>query len=428
MKQDKSTQLWNEAQQVLPGGVNSPVRAFKGVGGTPFFACCGNGAHITDADDNVLIDYVLSWGPLAAGHAHPQVVTAVKEAVDNGFGFGIPTEKETLLAKKVMKHYPGIEQIRFVNSGTEATMSAIRLARGYTKRDMIVKIEGCYHGHVDSLLAQAGSGVVTLGLPDCPGIPASVTNTTLVVPYNDLDAINEVFNRYGANIACIIIEPVAGNMGVIPPEPGYLEGLRSVTKKHGALLIFDEVMSGFRVSLGGAQQHYGIAPDITALGKVIGGGMPVGAYGGSRDIMQHLAPVGPVYQAGTLSGNPVAMTAGMATIEVIEQPGVFEGMVARMTRLNHELGVIMNKAGIPVCQTQVGTMACMFFTDGPVRNFAEAKRSDTSRYAKWFHAMLNNGVYLAPSQFEASFISSAHSDEIIDRTLAAAQNAVTQLK
>lgn len=427
MKRDKSTQLWNEAQQVLPGGVNSPVRAFKGVGGAPFFACSGSGACITDADGNVLIDYVLSWGPLAAGHAHPQVVAAVKEVIDSGFGFGIPTEKETLLAKKVMRHYPGMDQIRFVNSGTEATMSAIRLARGYTKRDMIVKIEGCYHGHVDSLLASAGSGVVTLGLPDCPGIPASVTNTTLVVPYNDLDAINEVFGRYGADIACIIVEPVAGNMGVIPPEPGYLEGLRAVTKERGALLIFDEVMSGFRVSLGGAQQHYGITPDITALGKVIGGGMPVGAYGGSRDIMQHLAPVGPVYQAGTLSGNPVAMTAGMATIGVIEQPGVFEGMVAAMTRLNRELGGIMREAGIPVCQTQVGTMACMFFTQGPVRNFTEAKHSDTSRYAKWFHAMLDNGVYLAPSQFEAGFISSAHSETVIDQTLDAARKAVTLL-
>ena len=427
MKQDNSTQLWNEAQQVLPGGVNSPVRAFKGVGGTPFFACSGSGAQITDADGNVLIDYVLSWGPLAAGHAHPQVVAAVKEAVDKGFGFGIPTEKETLLAHKVMKHYPGIDQMRFVNSGTEATMSAIRLARGFTGRDLVVKVDGCYHGHVDSLLASAGSGVATLGLPDCPGIPAAITNTTLVVPYNDLDAVREVFARYGEDIACIIIEPVAGNMGVIPPEPGYLEGLRSVTKEHGALLVFDEVMSGFRVSLGGAQQHYGITPDITALGKVIGGGMPVGAYGGRRDIMQHLAPVGPVYQAGTLSGNPVAMTAGLATIGVIEQPGVFEGMVAAMTRLNRELGGIMREASIPVCQTQVGTMACMFFAEGPVRNFAEAKHSNTSRYAKWFHAMLDNGVYLAPSQFEAAFISSTHSNEIIDRTLEAAQNAVKLL-
>jgi glutamate-1-semialdehyde 2,1-aminomutase len=427
MKQDKSTQLWNEAQRVFPGGVNSPVRAFKGVGGAPFFACSGSGAHITDADGNVLIDYVLSWGPLAAGHAHSQVVAAVKEAVEDGFGFGIPTEKETLLAHKVMKHYPGIEQMRFVNSGTEATMSAIRLARGFTGRDLVVKVEGCYHGHVDSLLASAGSGVATLGLPDCPGIPAAITNTTLVVPYNDLDAVREVFARYGEDIACIIIEPVAGNMGVVPPEPGYLQGLRAITQAQGALLVFDEVMSGFRVSLGGAQQHYGITPDITALGKVIGGGMPVGAYGGRRDIMQHLAPVGPVYQAGTLSGNPVAMTAGLATIGVIEQPGVFEDMVATMTQLNRELGGIMREAGIPVFQTQVGTMACMFFTEGPVRNFAEAKHSDTSRYAKWFHAMLDNGVYLAPSQFEAAFISSVHSNEIIDRTLDAARNAVKLL-
>jgi glutamate-1-semialdehyde 2,1-aminomutase len=355
------------------------------------------------------------------------VVAAVKDAVEKGFGYGIPTEKETLLARKVMQHYPSIEMIRFVNSGTEATMSAIRLARGFTGRDLVVKIEGCYHGHVDSLLASAGSGVVTLGLPDCPGIPAAITNTTLVVPYNDLDAVKEVFARYGENIACIIIEPVAGNMGVVLPEPGYLEGLRAVTREHGALLVFDEVMSGFRAALGGAQSHYGIMPDITALGKVIGGGMPVGAYGGRREIMQHLAPLGPVYQAGTLSGNPVAMTAGLATIEVIETPGVFEGMVANMTRLNRELGALMREAGIPVFQTQVGTMACMFFTGEPVRNFAEAKRSDTSRYAKWFHAMVDNGVYLAPSQFEAAFISCTHTDDIINKTLDAARKSLQAL-
>ncbi len=427
MKQNKSTQLWNEAQQIFPGGVNSPVRAFKGVGGSPFFVCSGSGPCITDADGNTLIDYVLSWGPLAAGHAHPQVVAAVKDAVEKGFGYGIPTEKETMLARKVMQHYPSMEMIRFVNSGTEATMSAIRLARGFTGRDLVVKVEGCYHGHVDSLLASAGSGVVTLGLPDCPGIPAAIANTTLVVPYNDLDAIKEVFARYGEDIACVIIEPVAGNMGVVLPEPGYLEGLRTVTRKHGALLVFDEVMSGFRASLGGAQSHYSVTPDLTTLGKVIGGGMPVGAYGGRKDIMQHLAPLGPVYQAGTLSGNPVAMTAGLATIEVIEKPGVFEGMVANMTRLNRELGFIMNDAGIPVFQTQVGTMACMFFTEGPVRNFAEAKHSDTARYAKWFHAMADNGVYLAPSQFEAAFISCTHTDDIINKTLDAAQISLKAL-
>lgn len=427
MNQDNSNKLWNEAQQVFPGGVNSPVRAFKGVGGMPFFVCSGSGPCITDADGNTLIDYVLSWGPLAAGHAHPQVVAAVKDAVEKGFGYGIPTEKETLLARKVMQHYPSIEMIRFVNSGTEATMSAIRLARGFTGRDLVVKIEGCYHGHVDSLLASAGSGVVTLGLPDCPGIPAAITNTTLVVPYNDLDAVKEVFARYGEDIACIIIEPVAGNMGVVLPEPGYLEGLRTVTREHGALLVFDEVMSGFRAELGGAQSHYNITPDITALGKVIGGGMPVGAYGGRREIMQHLAPLGPVYQAGTLSGNPVAMTAGLATIEVIEKPGVFECMVANMTRLNRELGALMREAGIPVFQTQVGTMACMFFTGEPVRNFAEAKRSDTNRYAKWFHAMVDNGVYLAPSQFEAAFISCTHTDDIINKTLDAARKSLQAL-
>ena len=427
MKQDNSLQLWEQANQVLAGGVNSPVRAFKGVGGTPFFACSGNGPYVIDADGNQLVDYVLSWGPLVAGHAHPQVVAAVEEAIKKGFGFGIPTEKETLLAKKIMKHYPSIDMIRFVNSGTEATMSAIRLARGYTQRDMVVKIEGCYHGHVDSLLASAGSGVATLALPDCPGIPAAIANTTLVVPYNDLDAVRETFSHYGDDIACLIIEPVAGNMGVIPPEPGYLEGLRAITQENNTLLIFDEVMSGFRVSLGGAQQRYAVAPDITTLGKVIGGGMPVGVYGGKKEIMEHLAPLGPVYQAGTLSGNPVAMTAGMATIEVIEQPGVFESMVTAMTQLNRELGAIMKAASIPVYQTQVGTMSCLFFTEGPVSNFKEAKASDTARYATWFHAMLDNGVYLAPSQFEAAFISCAHSEGVIDHTLEAARRAVKQI-
>ena len=428
MRQGISMHLWEEAQQVFPGGVNSPVRAFKGVGGAPFFARSGNGPYITDVDGNELVDYVLSWGPLVAGHAHPQVVAAVKEAVEQGLGFGVPTEIETRLAKKIMSHYPAIDQLRFVNSGTEAVMSAIRLARGYTRRDLIVKIEGCYHGHVDSLLAQAGSGVATFGLPDSPGVPAAVTETTLVVPYNDLEAVQEAFTRHGDAIACVIIEPVAGNMGVIPPEPGYLEGLRALTQEHGALLLFDEVMSGFRVALGGAQQHYGVAPDITALGKVIGGGLPVGAYGGSRAIMEHLAPAGPVYQAGTLSGNPVAMTAGLATIEVIEQPGVFGTMVARMTWLNSELGVIMYGAGIPVSRNQAGTMAAMFFTDGPVRNFTDAKRSDAKRYAAWFHAMLDNGVYLAPSQFEAAFISGAHNDAAIERTLDAARTAARAIQ
>ena len=427
MIRENSNRLWEEAQQVLPGGVNSPVRAFKGVGGAPFFVRSGSGPYLTDADGNKLIDYVLSWGPLAAGHAHPAVVAAVKDAVEKGFGFGIPTEIETQLAHKIIRHYPSIEQIRFVNSGTEATMSAIRLARGYTDRDIVVKVEGCYHGHVDSLLAEAGSGVATFGLPDSPGVPAAVTESTVIVPYNDLDAINEVFARHGDNIACVIIEPVPGNMGVITPEPGYLEGLRSLTREHHALLLFDEVMSGFRVALGGAQEQYHVTPDITALGKVIGGGLPVGAYGGRQEIMAHLAPAGPVYQAGTLSGNPVAMSAGLATIEVIEAPGVFAQMVARLTQLNRELGAIMSEAGIPVYQNQAGAMAALFFTDIPVRNFKDAKSSDTKRYAAWFHAMLDNGVYLAPSQFEAGFISCAHDDDVIAHTLDAARIAVRTL-
>jgi glutamate-1-semialdehyde 2,1-aminomutase len=320
-----------------------------------------------------------------------------------------------------------MERLRFVNSGTEATMSALRLARGYTGRDLVVKFEGCYHGHVDSLLAQAGSGVATLALPESPGIPDAVTGTTLVAPYNDAAALTELFRQRGEEIACVIIEPVAGNMGVVPPEPGYLESLRALTQQHGALLIFDEVMTGFRVSLGGAQQRYGVAPDITALGKVVGGGMPVGAYGGPMTIMDHLAPTGPVYQAGTLSGNPVAMTAGLATLTALEAPGLFEGMEARLTRLNEAIGGMAREQRIPVYQTQAGTMSCLFFSEKPVRNFAEARECDTARYAKWFRAMLENGVYLAPSQFEAAFISAAHDDAVIDRTIEAAKKAMTTL-
>lgn len=427
MKREYSDRLWQEAQQLFPGGVNSPVRAFKGVSGTPFFVREGKGAYITDADGNTLIDYVLSWGPLALGHARPEVVAAVQQAAERGFGFGIPTEQESRLACKIMQHYPGMEQLRFVNSGTEATMSAIRLARGYTGRDLIIKAEGCYHGHGDSLLAKAGSGVATLALPESPGIPASVTAASIVVPYNDLEAAQAAFEGYGDQIACLIIEPVAGNMGVALSEAGYLEGLRTFTQRYGALLIFDEVMTGFRVALGGAQSHYAVAPDLTTLGKVIGGGLPVGAYGGSGEIMQHLAPAGPVYQAGTLSGNPIAMTAGLATLEILEQPGVFEGMAGNMTRLNVELGGMMKHAGIPVFQTQAGSMSCLFFQEGPVRNFSEAKKSDVKRYAAWFHALLEEGVYMAPSQFEAAFISAAHDGAVIDRTLEAFERALKKM-
>lgn len=427
MKRERSEQLWREALETLPGGVNSPVRAFKAVGGAPFFAASGLGARITDVDGNTLIDYVLSWGPLALGHAHPDVVEAVRQAVGRGFGYGIPTELETLLARKILQHYPGMDRLRFVNSGTEATMSAIRLARGYTGRDLVVKCDGCYHGHVDSLLARAGSGVATLALPEGPGVPDAITGTTLVAPYNDAAYMADLFARRGEEIACVIVEPVAGNMGVVPPAPDYLETLRALTVAHGALLIFDEVMTGFRAALGGAQQRYGVAPDLTALGKVIGGGMPVGAYGGAKTIMDHLAPTGPVYQAGTLSGNPVAMTAGLATLTELEAPGLFETMEARLTRLNEALGAVARERGVPVYQTQVGTMSCLFFSEQPVRNFAEAKACDTGRYAAWFRAMLENGVYVAPSQFEAAFISAAHDDDVIDQTIEAARNAITAL-
>lgn len=428
MKRSISDKLWQEANKVLVGGVNSPVRAFKGVGGAPFFAASGHGPYLTDADGNEIIDYVLSWGPLVLGHAHPHVVEAVTKALEKGASFGIPTEAEIRLAERIIKHYPSIEKVRLVNSGTEATMSAVRLARGYTKRDLVVKIEGCYHGHVDSLLVKAGSGLATFGVPTSPGIPASFAQCTLTVPFNDLEGARALFDAHGDKIACLIIEPVAGNAGVILPQPGYLEGLRALTKQHGALLILDEVMTGFRVAMGGAQQRYGIKPDLTTLGKVIGGGLPVGAYGGPAEIMDHLSPVGPVYQAGTLSGNPLATAAGLATLEVLERPGVFESIEDKMTHLGKGLGEIAREAGIPVCQTQVGSMACLFFHEGAIRNYAEAAKSDAQRYARFFHAMLNSGVYFAPSQFEACFMSSAHTADEIDRTLSAARGAFRNLK
>jgi len=388
MRRNVSNQLWREANRVLVGGVNSPVRAFKGVGGDPFFVKSGKGAVITDADGNELVDYVLSWGPLVLGHAHPEVVEAVTKALEHGSSFGIPTEAEIRLAEKVIEHVPSIERLRLVNSGTEATMSALRLARGHTGRDLVVKMEGCYHGHVDSLLVKAGSGLTTLGTPTSPGIPAAHAASTLTIPYNDLDAARAVFSEHGANIACLIVEPVAGNMGVVLPEPGYLEGLRAITAEHGALLIFDEVMTGFRVALGGAQERYDITPDLTTLGKVIGGGLPVGAYGGPAGIMDRLSPVGPVYQAGTLSGNPLATAAGLATLSVLERPGVVESIERKLAMLCDGLGEIAEEAGVPVCQTRAGSMACMFFHDGPVRNYAEATASDTQRYARFFWGML----------------------------------------
>ncbi len=427
MKRDTSNSLWRQANRTLVGGVNSPVRAFKGVGGDPFFVTSGKGATITDADGNELIDYVLSWGPLVLGHAHPAVVEAVCKAMERGASFGIPTEAEIILAEKIAALVPGIEKVRLVNSGTEATMSAIRLARGCTGRDLVVKVEGCYHGHVDSLLVAAGSGLTTLGTPTSPGIPEAHAACTLTMPYNDLEATEAVFNEHGENIACIIVEPVAGNMGVIPPEPGYLEGLRAITKKHGALLIFDEVMSGFRVALGGAQERYGVTPDLTTLGKVIGGGLPVGAYGGPAELMDQLSPVGPVYQAGTLSGNPLATAAGIATLDVLTAPGVFESIEKKHRQLGEGLGEIAAESGIPVYRTQVGSMACLFFNENAVTNYAQATASDTERYAKFFWGMLERGIYFAPSQYEAAFMSNAHGEGDIARTLEAAKAVFAEL-
>ena len=428
MKRDTSAALWREAQKCLAGGVNSPVRAFNAVGGEPFFAASGSGPCIQDVDGNEYIDYVLSWGPLVMGHAHPAVVDAVRHALERGASFGISTEAEIRLAERIIKHVPSIECIRFVNSGTEAVMSAIRLARGFVGADIAVKVAGCYHGHMDGLLVRAGSGLTTFGQPDSLGVPEAYSQCTLVLPYNDIEASREVFDTCGEDIACLVVEPVPGNMGVVLPEPGYLEALRDLTKRSGALLIFDEVMSGFRVTIGGAQARYGVKPDLTCLGKVIGGGLPVGAYGGPAEIMDMLAPQGPVYQAGTLSGNPLAMAAGLATLEALEHPGVFETIEQSMTALCNGLGECAKQAGIPVYQTKAGSMACMFFNETPVRNYEEATASNTERYAAFFRGMLERGVYFAPSQFEACFMSLAHTAAEIDKTLEAARKTFAEFK
>ncbi len=417
---ERSAALLQEAQQIIPGGVSSPVRAYRAVGGRPPFIERGQGPYLYDVDGNRYIDYVLSWGPLILGHAHPAVVEALCQAAARGTSYGAPTQLETELAQEIIALMPAIEMVRFVNSGTEATMSALRLARAYTGREKIIKFEGCYHGHGDALLVQAGSGVATLGLPDSPGVPKGTVADTIVLPYNDPQAVTEVFDAMGGEIAAVIIEPVAGNMGVVPPRPGYLQTLRRLTRNAGALLILDEVMTGFRVDLGGAQGLYGIEPDLTTLGKVIGGGLPVGAYAGKREIMEQVAPAGPMYQAGTLSGNPLAMTAGLVTLRELQKPDVFAQMVRRTERLCQEIGQAAERAGVPIYQTQVGTMFAAFFTDKPVHDYASAKKSDTERFARYFGGMLDKGVYLAPSQFEAGFMSSAHDDGVIDETIAAA--------
>ena len=417
-----------QAQRHIPGGVNSPVRAFKGVGGDPVFIDNASGAWVFDPEGNRYIDYVGSWGPMILGHAHPQVIAAVSETVVKGLSFGAPTELETRMADKVCELVPSMELVRMVSSGTEATMSAIRLARGYTGRDKIVKFEGCYHGHSDSLLVKAGSGALTLGEPSSPGVPAALAEHTVTLRYNDLQQAQDALRDIGGQIACIIVEPVAGNMNCIPPVDGFLQGLRELCDRHGSLLIFDEVMTGFRVALGGAQALYGVKPDLTTLGKVIGGGMPVGAFGGARAIMQRIAPLGPVYQAGTLSGNPVAMSAGLTTLELISQPGFFETLGANTAKLVQGLTEKAAAAGVPLTSNQVGGMFGLFFTDNAkVTSFEQATACNQDQFRVFFHAMLQRGVYLAPSAFEAGFVSMAHSDKDIEDTIEAAGEAFSEL-
>lgn len=422
--QEQSQLLYEEAQKVIPGGVNSPVRAFNGVGGTPVFFQRGEGAYVYDVDDQQYIDYVGSWGPLILGHNDKEVIEQVKAAIDQGLTFGAPTELEVKMAEKISELMPSIEQVRMVSSGTEATMSAIRLARGYTQRDLIVKFEGCYHGHADSLLVKAGSGALTLGVPSSPGIPADVSKYTITLPYNDIAAVEACFKEHGDHIACVIVEPVAGNMNCIPPIPGFLEALREQCTAFGSVLIFDEVMTGFRVALGGAQAYYNITPDMTTLGKVVGGGMPVGAFGGRKEIMQHLAPAGPVYQAGTLSGNPVAMAAGLATLKKVSAPGFHESLDAKTKQLVNGLADAAREQGVALSVNQVGGMFGFFFTEEThITQFSQATACDIDRFKRFYRAMLERGIYLAPSAFEAGFMSQAHTEEDIEKTLAAAREA-----
>jgi glutamate-1-semialdehyde 2,1-aminomutase len=417
----RSHDLFQSACEHIPGGVNSPVRAFKGVGGDPVFFTRGEGPWLYDADDKRYIDYVASWGPMIAGHAHPAAISAVQDMAANGLGFGAPTEIETRMAEKLCSLVPSMELVRMVNSGTEATMSAIRLARGFTGRDRIVKFEGCYHGHSDALLVKAGSGTLTLGVPTSPGVPAAVAADTITLTYNDLDDVQQAFESVGSEIACIIVEPVAGNMNCIPPEPGFLEGLRALCDSHGSVLIFDEVMTGFRVARGGAQAHFGVTPDLTTLGKVIGGGLPVGAFGGRRDIMEKIAPLGPVYQAGTLSGNPISLAAGLATLELTAADGFHAQLDRAAKRLTSGLQTHADAAGIPFTTNQVGGMfGCFFSSDSPVSRFEQVTRCDMDRFQRFYHGMLEAGVYLAPSAYEAGFVSSAHTDAVIDATLESA--------
>ena len=423
----KSHDLFEAAQKHIPGGVNSPVRAFKSVGGDPVFFKQAKGPYLIDEDDKQYIDYVGSWGPAILGHAHPEVIKVVQEKAEHGLSFGAPTKIETTMADLVCKLIPSMDMVRMVSSGTEATMTAIRLARGFTGRDKIVKFEGCYHGHSDSLLVKAGSGALTLGVPSSPGVPESLAELTLTLTHNDSDEVRKVFAEIGDQIACIIVEPVAGNMNCIPPEDGFLETLREVCDESGAVLIFDEVMCGFRVGLDGAQGRYNVTPDLTTFGKVIGGGMPVGSFGGKREIMQHIAPLGPVYQAGTLSGNPIAMAAGLKTLELISKPGFFEALEAKTKRLVTGLQAAADELGVPFTTNQVGGMFGYFFTEEKnVSRFAQVAKGDMERFRTFYHGMLQEGVYLAPSAFEAGFVSAAHTDADIDNTIAAAKRVMAK--
>lgn len=425
----RSDELFERAKRFIPGGVNSPVRAFRGVGGTPRFIARASGCRMWDVDGNELIDYIGSWGPMIVGHAHPEVIAAVADALGRGTSYGAPTGLEVELAETIAQAVPSMEMLRLTSSGTEATMSAIRVARGYTERRKLIKFEGCYHGHADSLLVKAGSGVATLGLPDSPGVTPGAVADTLVARFNDLSSVEAIFDSADGDVACVIVEPVAGNMGTVPPAPGFLEGLRALCSKHGAILIFDEVMTGFRVARGGAQERYAVTPDMTCLGKIIGGGLPVGAYGGRRDIMERVAPVGPIYQAGTLSGNPLAVTAGLATLRLLESGNVYDALESTSAEIAAGMTDLAAAAGVATVTNRVGSMFTTFFHDGPaVEDWDTASKSDTKRYGRFFHAMLDRGVYLAPSQYEAAFVGLAHTRDAVDLTLSAAEAAFGEVE
>ena len=428
MEWKKSHRLYKRAYEIIPGGVNSPVRAFRAVGGNPIFIDRGKGSKIYDVDGNAYIDYVLSWGPLILGHSHPKVVSALKKAAEKGTSFGAPTPLEIELAESVLKVYPSMDKVRMVNSGTEATMSAIRVARGFTGRDKIIKFEGCYHGHADGLLVKAGSGATTFGVPDSLGVPKSYAKNTITLPFNDIAALHSVIKNEWKSVACVIIEPVVGNIGCVLPRPGFLESLRKLTKKFGIVLIFDEVMTGFRVAFGGAQAYYGITPDMTCLGKVIGGGLPVGAYGGKKEIMSMVSPEGPVYQAGTLSGNPLAMTAGIETLRILSKENTYTKLESTGALLEEGLVDAARKAGVKTRFYRAGTMFCTYFTNTDVIDYKTAKTSDTARFSRYFSAMLKKGVYIAPSQFEAGFISLAHTEKDIEKTVKAAYESLVEIR